>query len=93
MIPEFEKLRLPTISPDLKTGIQYMDFVEINRDKIPVDDIGEIWEVLEEQCELSLIEVRKTKNEIPVAIKFFTLPHPSTKTLTLFGWRAWTIKQ
>ena len=92
---EYQKLVVKSPSPELAKNIQYiqyMDFVEIDRDKVPVADIDEIWAVLEDQCEESLKEVKKIRGEIPVAIQLFTMPHPENKRYTQFGWKAWVKK-
>lgn len=89
---EYQKLVVEKPPPELKKNIQYMDFVEIDRDKTPVADIDEIWAVLETQCEESLEEIKKIRGEVPVAIQLFTMPHPENKRYTQFGWKAWVKK-
>lgn len=89
---EYQNLVVKRPPPELAKNVQYMDFVEIDRATIPVSDIDEIWAVLEDQCEESLKEIKRMRNEVPVAIQLFTMPHPENKRYTQFGWKAWVKK-
>ena len=93
MIEEFEKLRITEPYPDLKERKTYGDFVEIDHKVTPLNDIEDIRSVLEEQCEKSLLDIRKMRGETPVAIYFFLQPHPDTKDCSFFGWQAWMNKR
>lgn len=88
----FQKLVIEDPLPDIAGNIRYGDCVLIDRDTTPVADISEIWGVIEDQCEASLMKVMEMRGEIPVAIHLYTLPHPEKAEITMFGWSAWTLK-
>lgn len=93
MIAEFQKLRIEEPHPELKEHVSYGDFVEVDHKTTPVNDIGDIREVLEDQCERSLLRIREMRGETPIAIWLFLVPHPDKLECSKYGWQVWTNKR
>ena len=93
LLPDYKHLVVSNPHESLKAYERYGDFVRISNREIPQTSEKEIWELLMEQCNLSMREVFKKYKLVPIAVAFYSVPDIDNIPNTDFWWTAWVDKK
>jgi len=84
---DIKELIIGKPTPGLDEHIRYGSYIQTEDEE---NDVEQINNVLLEQCQETLIAIKKERGELPVAIYFYDEPDPDKPNCRNFWWNAWT---